>query len=275
MVTLVLIYSLNSAIKYSIFVKNTTSLRPVTPIGIPFIQIGEVDSSNNYAMAQAQAQLADHGATFFTSYQTAGKGQRGKHWNAESGKNIMLSCVLKPNLISIDNQFVLIAAIALACYDFFKYYAGDETSIKWPNDIYWKDRKAGGILIESILQGSDWKFAIAGIGININQTIFSPYLPNPVSLKQITGKSHNPIELGKELCGFLQKRWEMLVPLDKQFIIDEYNASLYKKDEMVRLKKQDAFFSARNKGVNEKGELIIDTGIVSIIPFGEVEWVIP
>ena len=249
-------------------------MRPVNPIGIPFIQIGEVDSSNNYAMAQAQAQLADHGTTFFTSYQTAGKGQRGKQWNAESGKNIMLSCVLKPTFISIDNQFVLIAAIALACCDFFKYYAGDETSIKWPNDIYWKDRKAGGILIESILQDPDWKYAIAGIGINVNQTHFSPDLPNPVSLKQITGKNHDPIELGKVLCGFLQKRWEMLVPLDRQVIFDEYNSILYKKDEMVCLRKQDAFFSALIKGVNEKGELVIYTGIESTIPFGEVEWVI-
>ena len=86
---------------------------------------------------------------------------------------------------------------SLPAYDFFNFYAIDETSIKWPNDIYWRDRKAGGILIENILQGKKWKFAIVGIGININQTLFPASLPNPVSLKQITGKTFNVVELGK------------------------------------------------------------------------------
>ena len=95
-------------------------------------------------------------------------------------------------------------------------YAGDETKIKWPNDLYWQDRKAGGILIESIVRSREsgvgsWEWAIIGIGININQTTFPDDLPNPVSLKQITGKNFDPVELAKELCGLLDKRFTELI----------------------------------------------------------------
>lgn len=250
-------------------------MRPVNPIGTPFILLGEVDSSNNYAMRQIQAQLADHGTAFFATHQTQGKGQWGKKWNAQSGENIILSCVLKPDFINIDNQFVLIASIALACQDFFKSYAGDTTKIKWPNDIYWGDRKAGGILLESILQGPEWKYTVAGIGININQTFFSADLPNPVSLKQITGKTFNPVELAKELCVHIQNRWDLLVKPDMHSIFKTYNENLYKNGEVVHLRKNTTVFSAVIKGVNDRGELVVDSSeITSPITFGSVEWLI-
>ena len=77
----------------------------------------------------------------------------------------------------------------LAAHDFFSHYVFNNAFIKWPNDLYWRDRKAGGILIENIIRGKDWQSAVAGIGININQTSFDPDITNAISLKQITGKS--------------------------------------------------------------------------------------
>src|SRR5688572_2022740 len=169
------------------------------PIGQPFTILSSVDSTNNYAMARVQAGLAQHGAAWFAHEQTAGKGQRNKHWLTNPSENILLSVVLQPFTLTASEQFLLSASVALACCDFYKNYAGEETSIKWPNDLYWRDRKAGGILIENNFRGSEWVFAIAGIGININQTSFDPALPNPVSLKQITGKNFNVIQLAREL----------------------------------------------------------------------------
>jgi BirA family transcriptional regulator, biotin operon repressor / biotin---[acetyl-CoA-carboxylase] ligase len=249
-------------------------LRPENVIGEPFTELSEVDSSNNYAMAKAQAHLAAHGSTWFAWYQKAGKGQRGKNWNAERGQNIMMSCVVEPGLLSIDNQFILSVMVALACHDFFSTYAGDETKIKWPNDIYWRDRKAGGILIENILKGKEWKFAIIGIGININQTLFLPNLPNPVSLKQITGKTFNVIDLAKQLCTLLEKRWQQLKTKPRSELMSEYSSLLYKRDRQVTFKKDNAFFEAKVTGVSDKGNLLIDTGVETEIPFGAVEWII-
>ena len=244
-------------------------------IGEPFWNLSEVDSTNNYAMRQVQAQMAVHGATWFAHYQNAGKGQRGKGWNAGYGQNIIMSCLLEPNFIDIDNQFLLNATVALACFDFFNSYSGDNTSIKWPNDIYWKDRKAGGILIENVVLGKKLKFSIAGMGININQTLFPANLPNPVSLKEITGKSFDVIALAKELCQALDDRWDQLNSGKHEQLRDEYLKHLYKLGETATFRKNNQLFNGIVTGVNKNGELlIIDNGKASAISYGSIEWVL-
>jgi BirA family biotin operon repressor/biotin-[acetyl-CoA-carboxylase] ligase len=132
-----------------------------------------------------------------------------KEWFAEAGTEYNFKHCCRTCFIAIENQFVLSAIVALACSDFFNKYAG-ETKIKWPNDLYWKDRKAGGILIENFIKGKVWNFAIIGIGININQTLFPAQVANAVSLKQITGKTYNVVDLAKELCSFIEIRWQQL-----------------------------------------------------------------
>lgn len=231
-----------------------------------------IDSTNNYAMARVRAGLASHGDAFFTLEQTAGKGQRGKGWQTAPGENIIMSNVVQPQGLAVSQQFTLSAAIALGCYDFFAAFAGSGTQIKWPNDIYWSDRKAGGILIENLISGHLWQFAIIGTGININQGQFPTHLPNPVSLKQITGKTHDVIELAQQLCACLQQRY---LQTDNQAgLIADYNAVLYKRHQTVRLKKDNRVFDALIKEVNAAGQLIVDTAIEEQFGFGEVEWVI-
>jgi len=230
-----------------------------------------VDSTNNYAMAQIRAGLARQGNAYFALEQTAGKGQRGKAWHTEPGANIILSLVLEPQWLQVSRQFWLSAAIALGCYDFFQSLAGDETSLKWPNDIYWRDRKAGGILIENLLAGDSWQFAVAGIGININQAVFPETAANPVSLKQVTGREWPVTELVKELCRCLQNRYGQLEQT-KEFPAD-YNRVLYKRGEIVRLKKETRVFDALVKGVTADGELVVEAGTEEKFGFGEVQWV--
>lgn len=230
-----------------------------------------VDSTNNYAMAQIRAGLAKHGDAWFALEQTAGKGQRGKGWQTEPGANIILSLALQPRWLQVSQQFHLSAAVALGCYDFFRALAGDETSIKWPNDIYWRDRKAGGILIENLLSGDSWQYAVVGIGININQAIFPEGLVNPVSLRQITGREWVVLDLVKELCRCLQERYQQLEKT-KDFPAD-YNRVLYKRGETVRLKKENRLFDALLKGVEETGELVVEAGTEERFGFGEVQFV--
>ena len=253
--------------------KNTDSLPPYTPIGEPFVELGEVDSSNNYAMRQVQAHLAEHGITWFVRHQTAGKGQRGKSWQAEPGNNIIISTVVTPTPNLYGNQFLLSMMAALACRDFFASYAMDYTKIKWPNDLYWKDRKAGGILIENLLNGSTWKNAVIGIGININQTLFSQDLINPVSLKQITGKTYNVVDLAKELCACLERRWQQLQSDSANTLLEEYENNLYKRGEQVSFRKDSIVFSGVVEGVTETGKLLINTGSQGTHEFATVDWI--
>ncbi len=237
-----------------------------------FTILDTVDSTNNYAMQQAHDGLAKHGMAWFAKEQTAGKGQRGKNWAGEKGKNIAMSLVLIPGQLKITSQFHLSAVIALGCFEFLKIYAGDEIKIKWPNDLYWRDRKAGGVLIENKFQGKAWKWAVVGIGININQTEFNKDLVNPVSLKQITGKTFNVIDLAKELHSLLMKNLTTGRAPDE--ILQQYNEQLYKINQLVTLRKAGVKFDTVIKEVSAQGKLVTVDAIEREFDFGEVEWVL-
>ena len=238
-----------------------------------FVILKQVDSTNNYAMAMVHAGMAKHGNAWFSGHQTAGKGQRGKVWVSGERDNIALSVVLKPKLLNIVHLFQLSAAIALATYDFFSKYAGDETTIKWPNDIYWRDRKAGGVLIENKFSGNNWKWAVVGIGININQRQFDEGLMNPVSLMQITGKIFDPVALAEELHQLILKRTHELLTKPFEIILAEYNQHLYKMQKIVRLKRNNMVFETMIMGVASQGQLVTNDAIEKHFEFGEVEWV--
>ena len=144
--------------------------------------------------------------------------------------------------------------------------------IKWPNDIYWRDRKAGGILIENILRGPDWLFAVAGIGININQSSFPTDLQNPVSLKQVTGRQYDVLALAHELCDRLDAAWQRFAAGED--LLEEYNSRLFRLGQPVKLKKDNAIFETTIEGASADGQLITRDTIERRFDFGEVEWVI-
>lgn len=246
-----------------------------TPIGQPFLELDQVDSTNIYAIDRVQANLAAHGAAFFAHHQTKGRGQMGKQWKDDSGSNILLSVVLNPHFLTINQQFALSIMAALACFDFFSQYAGEETRIKWPNDLYWRDRKAGGILIENHLKGANWQYSVVGMGININQTSFDPAIQHPVSLKQITGKNFEPIELAKQLCQSLENRFQELENGGMQAQLEAYNRVLYKRGERVSLKKDTILFQPIIKEVKANGHLIVNNGIEETYDLGQLVWIIP
>jgi BirA family biotin operon repressor/biotin-[acetyl-CoA-carboxylase] ligase len=177
-------------------------LSPAAPnviLGVPLIELSTIDSTNIYAMAQIKLGLAESGSCFRADYQTHGKGQHGRIWESSKGQNILCSYILE--LEKLDDlkkwtptdQIGFSAAIALGARAFFAGFAGSETKIKKPNDIYFSDRKAGGILIENLVRGKEWTWTVIGIGMNINQGSFSSAAvnsvsSNPISLQEITNK---------------------------------------------------------------------------------------
>ena len=187
-------------------------MSPATPIitlGEPLIELSEIDSTNMYAMEQIHAQKALSGSVYQTDFQTNGKGQHGRIWESHRGENLLCTYILELNALKQGKNWVpseqlgLSAAVALGVQAFFMEFAGEETKIKKPNDIYWRDRKAGGILIENIVRGTDWNWTVIGIGLNINQTHFSNEAGKPVSLKQITGKQWDIKAMQKKLADTL------------------------------------------------------------------------
>jgi BirA family biotin operon repressor/biotin-[acetyl-CoA-carboxylase] ligase len=245
---------------------------PAKRIGLPFIELPTVDSTNNYAMGLVHAGMAQHGICVFAHEQTKGKGQRQKHWISVAGQNILMSIIIEPFNLRPEQLFHLSMMAAIGVQRFYNRYAGEETCIKWPNDIYWRDRKAGGILIENKIQGPEWKYAVVGIGLNINQTHFDSMPKKAVSLKQITGKSYNTVTMAKELAECLQTTFEEFINQPKE-VINHYHQHLYQLHQTVRLKQGTRTFDAYIKGVTEDGRLVTNTSMEELFSVGEVEWV--
>lgn len=239
-----------------------------------FSILDSVDSTNNYAMARVHEGMAKHGMAWYAREQTGGRGQRGNQWLTGRDKNIALSIVLEPVGMHTGQQFQLSVAVALACSDFLKFLGLNSVFIKWPNDLYLGDRKAGGILIENLIQGNKWKFAVAGIGININEELFDPGLPNAVSLLQITHRTYDVVGLAKQLHTFVLRRVDELRNNGFAKMLSEYNIRLYKKGMPVSLRKDSRLFETVIRAVSADGKLITGEHKEMEFDFGEVEWVL-
>jgi len=243
----------------------------------PFIELQTVDSTNNYALNQIHEGLTRHGTAYFAREQSAGKGQRGKAWLAAKDSSLLLSIVINPKPLTLTQQFQLSACAAVSVCGFFNSYVDGHARIKWPNDLYWQDRKAGGILIDNIIgsQKGAWQWAVIGIGININQTFFPETLQNPVSLKQITGREYVPSEMARELCFTIKNNFDRLIASGFDDFYHSYISLLYKKNERSRLRAGGRVFEAVIKSVSPSGKLIVEHSIEEEFEFGEIDWIIP
>jgi BirA family biotin operon repressor/biotin-[acetyl-CoA-carboxylase] ligase len=207
---------------------------------------------------------------YLAHHQWAGKGQRDKTWISEPGQNLMMSLVIEPYPLNLTQQFQFSAAIALAILDLLNGFQTKNWKIKWPNDIYWSDRKAGGLLIESVVTGQTWSWAVVGIGMNLNQCTFSGEIPNAISLTQITGAQYEPVAIARELVPGIRKQVSILHKNPDQ-ILRRLNDSLYKKDQVITLRKNDELFVSVLKAVDSNGSLITEDGTFKL---GEVEFIV-
>ena len=245
----------------------------LNPIGTPFIELPTVDSTNNYAMGLVREAMAQHGMAVFAHEQTRGKGQRNREWVSVKGENIAISTVVEPGATPGHDLFLLSMMAATACKHFFNRYIADEVTIKWPNDVYWRDRKAAGVLIENTWQQGRWSFAVIGTGINVNQVDFGHLGHKAVSLRQITGRTFDPLQLARELCEDYEHAFRLMVS-DPEAIRKNYRESLYCKGKQIKLKKDNRVFECALMDVTNQGELLVYHATEERFPVGAVEWVI-
>jgi len=234
------------------------------------IELESVDSTNNYAMGLVHEGLASDGLICLARHQWAGKGQRGKIWQSEPGQNLIMSLIIEPQTLDLSQQFLLSASVALAILDLVLTISGNKWTVKWPNDIFWNDRKAAGILIESVIHGKNWPFAVIGIGMNLNQESFPAAIPNAISLKQITGDHYEPASFARRLAHLIQNRITQLKK-DPDQISSDFNQSLYRRNQVIALKKNHELFVTRLERVDPRGALITAHGSFDL---GEVEFML-
>ena len=213
----------------------------------------ECHSTNTLVMELSQRGSLADGTIVITDNQQAGRGQRGNQWISEPGKNLTFSVVLRPGFLKADQQFRLTQVISLAVTDYLKNRLYASIKIKWPNDIIVNELKICGILIENSLSGDTIQFTVAGIGLNINQTLFSVH--NATSLKIETQQDFN---LNTELSLVLQAIEARYLQLREGKILDEdYLNSLYRRGEWHLFQNSEGVIKGMIEGVDDRGRLIV------------------
>ncbi len=222
-----------------------------------FLVYPELGSTNSeLKRLLSENTMAEH-SVVITSHQTAGKGQTGNSWESEKNSNLTFSLLLRPGFLAPHLQFYISKAVSLALIDTIQQVAHIDATIKWPNDIYINDQKVAGILIENSIVGSQLDYCIVGIGLNVNQEVFISDAPNPVSLKQLTGKDLNLEALLEQLLDNLHERYHQLETQRSSLINTEYMHALYRRSGMHTYKDKQGKFEARIDTVNEMGLLTL------------------
>lgn len=158
---------------------------------LKYIHLEQIDSTNAYLQRQ-QSECNIRNWVVSADEQTAGKGMGSNGWESEAGKNLTFSLAVDMGFLPAERQFHLSETVALGIIEVLdKVLPTENLSIKWPNDIYFENRKLAGILINSTIKANMMDVSIIGIGLNVNQTQFQDWPTHPISLKQITGKKHD------------------------------------------------------------------------------------
>ena len=243
---------------------------------IRHIHLPETESTNLYAKA---IDTMDDLTLITTDHQTAGRGQRGNSWESEAGRNLLFSLIIKPSTIPAAQQFVISELISVAICDTLSQYTPD-IRIKWPNDIYYRDRKLCGILIEHDIEGTHLSRSIIGVGLNVNQTEFTSDAPNPISLRQILGREVEREALLETIATrFMELYTQHTSPtptLSRTALHERYVRLLYRRDQHAPYRDVCGPFTATLRTVAPDGRLLLEDtqGQQRSYLFKEVEFVL-
>lgn len=239
------------------------------------IELNETDSTNNFL--KNYRPLEPKETTLVTAeYQTAGRGQTGNSWEAEAGQNLLFSLLTHPRNIEASKQFLISQVAALAAKEALGEFT-DGLSVKWPNDIYWQDKKIGGMLIENDLSGRLIMNCIIGIGLNINQEVFRSDAPNPVSLYQITGKKLERRFVLELFMKHFNRRMASIAADGGKQVQADYAQALYRKDGFHPFCDENGHFKARIHRIEPTGHIVLERtdGSQRTYAFKEVKHLIP
>lgn len=219
------------------------------------IHLDHVDSTNNYVREHAQEWQEDI-VVVYADYQSAGRGMGRNTWESTPGDNLLMSILVHPVMVPLRQQFLLSMAGAVALRDALSEYT-DGITCKWPNDIYWRNQKISGTLIETTLRGGHIQDCIFGIGINVNQEQFFSSAPNPVSLRQILGKEVKIKDVLKRVVQHFTECYQLILQGLYTDVAGLYHQSLYRAHGFHRYRDAEGEFEAAIVEVEDNGHLIL------------------
>ena len=233
------------------------------------VHIDETDSTNSWLRKGLTTdEQSDANIVVWAEYQTAGRGCGTNRWESERGKNLTFSMLIHPKELPATQQFHISMAISLAICEALGQHIGD-VSIKWPNDIYWRNGKIGGILIENTLKGSSIMESIIGVGLNVNQRVFKSDAPNPVSMWQICEHETDHEALLKDVLEAFER-------ILGSTIREQYLSKLYRRKGYHPYADKEGAFMAEIVTVEDDGHLVLrdDNGKERQYAFKEVQFII-
>ncbi|PKB17926.1 biotin--[acetyl-CoA-carboxylase] ligase [Flavobacterium sp. 5] len=220
------------------------------------IKLDAIDSTNDFLKGLSNKQEVQNFTVVTAETQLKGKGQMGSKWDSESGKNLIMSALVKGFLFDHEAVFNLNVVVSLAVIRALKKYNIPELSIKWPNDIMSANKKIGGILIENSIKGDGTITSIVGLGLNVNQLNFHN-LPRASSLALICNANFDKEEI---LFAIVSELEAMIIDYDAKssFLWTEYSNELFKTGIPTAFSDENEInFMGIIKGVSAVGKLQI------------------
>lgn len=216
-------------------------------------------STNDYLLHNPGLQPQERILLVSTDEQTAGRGQTGNTWVSDRSSNLLFSMRVRPQGLAASGGFVLSQATALSIMHCLQHCLPQDTvCIKWPNDIYVRDSKICGILIENTLQGKFVRQSVIGCGININQEHFPDGLAAPAtSLRLLTGDVHEPATLLRDIHSRFSRYYGMIEDGDLLPIRQEYHRHLLWCGQQQTFQDSAGTFLGTIQHVEDDGHLII------------------
>ena len=241
-----------------------------------YIHLTQTHSTNLYLRQILESNpLVEEGLVIYADFQDAGRGQQGNSWESEAKKNILCSLLLYPRRINAQDQFIISEIVSLGIADTLNSIQ-DGFAIKWPNDIYYGDKKVAGILIENDLSGKVIYDSIIGFGINVNQEEFKSDAPNPLSLFQLTGQHFDCEQLLRSIINRIFHYYDLALKGDTSRIHSLYMESLYRKDGCHLFSDGQKHFEAEIAQIDPTGMITLaeKDGNKRVFAFKEVEFII-
>ncbi len=230
-------------------------------------------STNDEASVLIAQTDPNEGLLVITDNQTAGRGQRGNSWEAQPGQNLTFSLILNPSFLSANEQFWLNMAISLGIYDTLQPLVGPDLCIKWPNDVYVRDQKLGGILIENTLHGYRIARSVVGIGLNVNQTEFGYSTATSLQNQAPLQNAYDLPGLLSRLCETLEQRYLQLRSGQREVLRTDYLQTLYRYQQRHPFESEGQSFQGTIIGIDATGRLAIaDDEHVRYFGFKEVSF---
>lgn len=174
-----------------------------------FTYLKKIDSTNAFMLEMPENERI--GSVVFAHEQTAGKGMGANVWESSVGENLTFSMGIDLSFLKAADQFLLSQAVPLGLLGVLDtMLPHDQLTVKWPNDLFYGDRKLCGILINSTIHGMAMGVSVIGVGLNVNQMRFCDWPTHPVSMKMILGEDVPLESLLRRLVEAVDRRVQQL-----------------------------------------------------------------